>query len=484
MAAACVRTVFASVALAAATLANAAPNILVVMGDDHGRWAMPRYGLPELDTPNLDWLAERGVVFDQAFSPAPVCSPARASFHTGRTPSQHGVHDFLSSAEEFGSDWLDGETLLGERLQKLGYRTALIGKWHATTDSRKPVRGFDRWLSYDDYQEGWEAQYRHSGTVYFSDEGTTTTHTGVQARHLTEETIRFIDRPSDKPFFISLNFTEPHWPFEGLPERLVQRYRLIARDIIRAGDTSELPGQSDFFRVPPEHAESLAQYLAAVALIDEQIGRLVDALSGRGLLDSTLLVYTSDHGLLVGQYGLYGKVNATTPANFYEETIRIPLIVSGPPKLVRGLQARSEFVDLIDLHATVLDVAGADANTVAAGGPGRSLLPLLKGQRETAWRSLQFAERGRARMVTDGRWKLVRYHRQSGRPDDHWYDLAHPLGERFKAEPPRAGVQTRLTRALEEHFRRYRTKAHDGTRIWSQPSPNQRMRSEIYGDEP
>jgi arylsulfatase A-like enzyme len=88
------------------------PNIIVVMGDDHAQWAVGAYGLDALDTPNIDWLAERGVLFENAMSPAPVCSPARASFHTGKMPSQHGVHDFLAEQDEFDANWLSGETLL------------------------------------------------------------------------------------------------------------------------------------------------------------------------------------------------------------------------------------------------------------------------------------------------------------------------------------------------------------------------------------
>lgn len=120
------------------------PNIIVIMSDDQGQWTLGSYGQKQVKTPNLDYLADQGVRFDNAMTPAPVCSAARASFHTGKTPSQHGVYDFLSEGEGFENDWLVGEELLGERLQKNGYRTALFGKWHASKASIEPVRGFDR----------------------------------------------------------------------------------------------------------------------------------------------------------------------------------------------------------------------------------------------------------------------------------------------------------------------------------------------------
>lgn len=461
-----------------------APNIIVVMADDHAQWALGAYGLAQIDTPNIDWLADQGVLFENAMSPAPVCSAARASFYTGKMPSQHGVHDFLSESVEFDADWLAGETLLSERLQGVGYRTGLFGKWHATTDSKLPQSGFDRWLSYDPYKAGWQNQYVHSGAVSFSSDGEELAFTGTQARFLTEEAIRFIDESSSQPFFVSLNFTEPHAPFAGLPERLVSRYRSSANDVIRAGGSSTLADRGAHTTTPDDHVEQLAQYLAAVTLIDEQLGRLLDALQGRGLLEDTLIVYTSDHGLLVGQYGLYGKTNATNPPNFYEETIRIPLIVYAAGARIRAAQSRGELVDLLDLHATILDFASHGEIVAGDYGPGRSLRPLLEGERNSGWRSVQMAERGDVRMVTDGRWKLLRRYQRDAQqgPLDTWFDLSHPFGERVAVDLPDAAVRGRLMTAMERFFQNYETPEHTGRRIWDQPPPNARMRDDLAAD--
>jgi arylsulfatase A-like enzyme len=467
----------------AASVAPRPPNIVVIMADDHAQWATGAYGLDAIDTPNIDWLAEQGVLFENAMSPAPVCSPARASFHTGKMPSQHGVHDFLSERADFDADWLAGETLLAERLQAAGYRTGLFGKWHATTDSKPPQRGFDRWLSYDPLRTGYQSQYVHTGTVGFSDQGVELDFTGTQAWYLTNEAIRFVDDADGQPFFVSLNFTQPHGPFAGLPQRLVDRYREAAKSLVRAGGASDLPDRGANNRAPDDHSEQLAQYLAAVSLVDEQVGRVLDALQGRSLLEQTLVVYTSDHGLLVGQYGLYGKANATDPPNFYEETIRIPLAVHAPGAGLRDRQTRREFVDLIDLHATILDFATL-GQAQADYGPGRSLRALLEGRRQAGWRQLQFAERGQYRMVTDGRWKLVREYARDPRqaPVDAWYDLTHPFGERQAVDPPRAPVRDQLGSALQRFFEQYETPEHTGRRIWDQPAPNARMRDDLERD--
>lgn len=115
-------------------------NLLVVMTDDQGRWAMGDYDR-RIKTPNLSYLASQGVRFDQAISPTPVCSAARASFLTGKTASQHGVHDFLSDRDSTSKTWLQGETLISELLSDRGYQVGLFGKWHASTEGWKPVRG-------------------------------------------------------------------------------------------------------------------------------------------------------------------------------------------------------------------------------------------------------------------------------------------------------------------------------------------------------
>jgi arylsulfatase A-like enzyme len=198
-------------------------------------------------------------------------------------------------------------------------------------------------------------------------------------------------------------------------------------------------------------------------------------------MQNTVVVYTSDHGLLVGQYGLYGKTNATNPANFYEETIRIPLVIHAPGRQFRGAQSRGELVDLLDLHATVLDLATGGKTPRSDYGPGRSLWPLLAGKRTTDWRALQFAERGDSRMVTDGRWKLVRRYQRNASldPIDTWYDLAHPFGERRASDLPDAAVRGRLMTGLERFFARYETDAHTGRRIWEQPPPNARIRDDV-----
>lgn len=453
--------------------ADGKPNLLVIMTDDQGRWSIGEYD-ERILTPNIDYLAREGVRFDQAISPTPVCSPARASFFTGKTASQHGVHDFLSDDDSSTDDWLKDEKLISEILSENGYKVGLFGKWHATTQSWKPVRGFDRWLSYDERQTDWINQYQHSGTVHFSRDGSAVTHTGVQARFISEEVVRFMDDAGNTPFAAFVNFVEPHFPFAGLPERLVQHYRPIARRIVSAGDVSSF---SPSAAVPPavsDHVEKLAQYLAAVSLVDEQVGRLFDALMGRDLLESTVIVFTSDHGHLTGQYGLYGKGNATVPQNFYQESIDIPLIFFGPADRITPGQVRQEFVNLYDVFPTMLELIGAAKALADYEGPGMSLMRLLKGERVQRFRDFQIAEMGNARMVHDGRWKLIRYYKRDINllPDEIWFDLTHPLGERRPSPVPSDAQQRVLREAMDQFFETYETQESSGRHIWSLPRHN------------
>ena len=465
--------------LATTAIADDRPNIVVIMSDDHAQWAVGAYGMEEIRTPSIDAMAADGVLFANAYSPAPVCSPARASFFTGKMPSQHGIHDYLSERPEYEAGWLEGETLLSEQLQDAGYRTALIGKWHGTTDSRPPQRGFDLWISYTPYLTGFANQYVKDGTVSFSRNGDVYEHTGVQAEHLTQEAINFIDHSADQPFFVSLNFAEPHEPFEGVPERLVKPYRGLTADLIRTDEPTAL-SRRETNTMPDDHPEKLAQYLAAITLLDEQVGRVIDALRTRGLLDNTIVVYTSDHGLMVGQYGLYGKSNATNPPNFYEETIRIPLVVLAPDRFMGELHSRREFVDLIDLHATVLDYAEIEPSCSSDCGPGMSMAELIAGA-PVATKTIQIAERGNARMVTDGRWKLVTYYeRDTAKPTvEHWYDLSSPLREQAPSDPPDDQTVSRFENAQSYFFERYSSPETSGLNIWNQPMPNARMRSDL-----
>ena len=165
------------------------PNILVFLTDDHGRWATGCYGNSEVRSPAMDRLAAEGCRMTAAFTPSPVCSPARASFFTGRLPSQHGIHDWIHETAEPGLSHpgLESQTTIAHVLKAAGYQTALTGKWHCGA-SRRPQAGFDRWFSYADDQTP------HCGRTRFCDQGTIVEHEGQQADAITEAALDFLGR--------------------------------------------------------------------------------------------------------------------------------------------------------------------------------------------------------------------------------------------------------------------------------------------------
>ena len=452
------------------------PNLVVVIGDDMAQWAVGAYGNPTVETPNIDRLAQSGLLLENATSPAAVCSPARASFFSGLMPSQHGIHDFLRESREFEHDWLTGVRILPERLQDVGYRTALIGKWHVTADATVPYRGFDRWVSYDVWRSGWQNQYDHQGVVALSDGGEPFEVEGPQSEYLTRRAVEFIEAASGaEPFFLYLAPADTHEPFEGQPERHVARYRGARFHEVPRRESSPLPAARERFAAPSDLTGMLEQYYAGMSMADEQVGEIVEALSRNGQLDHTLLVVTSDQGHMNGHHGLVGKSNATLPQNLYEEVVRIPMVLHWPDGFgVEGRRLELPF-DLLDLHQTLLDAAGVPLE--ADGAPeraGRSLLPRLRDP-TAPWRRYRYTEHGTARAIADERYKLIRRYPPLLEPfGDELYDLLEDPREAENRidDPDYREVAERLGEALDRHFERYEDPLRTGRLALEQPPTN------------
>jgi arylsulfatase A-like enzyme len=480
------RRALLAAAVAAATLAAPAParageqkppNIVLVVADDLAAWATGLTGAPHIVTPTLDALAAGGLQMVNAAAVAPVCSPSRASLLTGRLPSQHGVHDFLREEAGRKHDWLAGEILLPELLRQAGYRTALIGKWHLDASRTEPARGFDRWLSYDVTREGWRNQYQHRGAVYLSDDGAPITATGFQTSHLIDAAIQWVSRQGEtQPFFLMLAPTDTHVPYEGLPERWISRYRdpeLL--DLVRT-PPGLLPPANDAARAGGDLPELLAEYLAGVSHQDAELGRLVDALDVRGLLDATLIVFTSDQGLMLGQKGLVGKGNATLPQNLFEESIRVPMVLHWPARIPAGSRLAIPF-DHIDLFQSLLDAAGvqlAPETAARINSPGSSVLP-YPADPSTGWRRWRYAEYGTVRAIADQRYKLiVRSPPLLPGYGDELYDLLADPGETrdLALSADHRAVEQELHAALVAHFARHSVPGRDGFSALEQPPQN------------
>lgn len=445
------------------------PDILLFLSDDHGQWACSPYGNSELRTPVLQWLADTGARMDNAFTPSPVCSPARASFWTGKIPSAHGVHDYLkenpNNLEGERHPGIEEQVNLAQLLQARGYRTGQFGKWHAGGGGH-PVPGFDRWFS---SLWGTGAGFREQ---CFSADGEEVRWFGHQAPEVTRRAIDFFreckQENPEQPVFLVVGYTDTHTPHAGQsPWRLGPHAESAFPDIPR--ETFAGCHGDPFFPYDADTAKAQAEnrdYYAAVEWIDAQAGEVLEAVRAEGALDEALVLYLSDHGHMNGHHGLHTKGNATRPQNFLEESIRIPWLMRWPGRIAEG-QSREESVDLCDAFATVLEAAGGDpADAARADGverPGRSVLPLF-GEDASDWRDVQICEYGNARMIRTKRHKLIRRGPAVNYAvEDEFYDLAEDPRERSNriadADP---SLLAELDGRLEAYFRDHAVTTADG----------------------
>ena len=432
------------------------PNIVVFFSDDHAQWALPSYGSREIIAPSLRWLAETGAQMNNAFTPCPVCSPARASFWTGLYPSQHGVHDHLAEDDETvqATDWLAGMPTLAQRLQGAGYTTGLCGKWHCGAGER-PRFGFDYWHS------AWRKTPKNfGGENLYSDQGQVVKRRGQDTDIISEAAIDVLRRRDrDKPCFLFVGYATTHSPWRDRSERWVSRYRDASfADIpddapYSFGEATMRPG------APDDPQETRAQYYAAVSMIDAGVGRALDELDAQGMTDNTLVVYTSDHGLCLGHHGIWGKGNGSQPLNMLEESIRVPLILKLPGVIAAGLRSDA-FTTHCDLHNTLLDFAGALPADMR-GYPGRSFRRLLQGH-DMDWRDCYYGEYGTTRAIRDRRFKLVKRYAEG---QNLLHDLDNDPREEInlRYDPAQHDRVANMTRRLEDFFAQCESPVHRGT---------------------
>ena len=394
------------------------PNILITLADDQRHDLLGCLDHPDLETPNLDALARRGTCFTHAFHmgstiPA-VCAPSRAMFHTGR-----GLYDIPDPIRNPNHTLHERQppdpVLFGQRLQQAGYHTHAIGKWHngrpsvtAAFDSgdklffggmsdqfRVPLNRFDP-----------TGQYPGDARFY-------------EDRHATEifagAAIDFLNRyDDDKPFFLYVAFTAPHDPRETLPQ-WHDRYRPDAVTLPpnllpeHPFDNGELHIRdellAEFPRTDAEVRRHIADYYAMTAHMDDAIGRIHAALADAGHTDNTLVIHSADHGLSVGQHGLFGK------QNLYDHSTRVPLLLAGPD--VPADQRDHRLVYQHDLHPTLLRCAGVEPD------PECAFVDLFA---ESARNSVFSAYRDVQRMVRTETHKLIEY-RVEGQATTQLFDL-------------------------------------------------------------
>ena len=441
------------------------PNILLFLTDDHGAWANGCYGNAEIHTPTLDALAADGARFSHAWTPTPVCSPARACLLTGKTASQVGIHDWLEErfAEIAERDWLRGTPTLFEMLSAAGYATCVSGKWHVSQSQLTPA-------GVDDYfgLPGWQGS--HNQTYTYVDNGELVELDGNKSSFITDRAIQFLDGlPCDQPFFLNVGYIATHSPYQSSTHdpRQTARYQDCPFDAIptyAAHPWVKNEGGGNALD-EGELRERYIGYYAAATEIDENIKRIIDALDASGKLDDTIIIYTSDHGCAMGHNGFFGKGNSTRPLNMYDVSLHVPLIISGAG-VKRGVI--SDYVDHYDTFQTICQLAGVTGD-VAEDCAGHSYLPLLGGE-SLDWDDTRYGEYGDLRMIRDERWKLV--WRYPDGPHD-LFDLAVDPHERVNVFGDNPQVVERLKARLDAFYRRHDNPALSGLRVKDLPKHNE-----------
>ncbi|BAM02644.1 sulfatase-like hydrolase/transferase [Phycisphaera mikurensis] len=401
-------------------MANSRPNLLLIHSDQHRFDCLGIHASgngPRIRTPNLDRLAAQGADFVNAFTPSPICSPARASLLTGRWPSQHRCQnippfDGYRPAET-------GEPILWQRLGSAGYRMAHFGKFHGEVPGDPTGYGVERYAWEEDDYDAWRAQRglppRERTNGWFGEVDRTS---GVEDTRiawgagLTCDAIRDFSADNtdgSRPFFVRWDPSEPHLPCL-VPEAVADDYP--------AGSIPPWPAFADPLEdKPPMQAQQrrswgvdgwgweqwapvVSRYLAEITLLDAKIGEVLDALDTAGVAENTLVVYSTDHGDLCGSHGMMDKHYM-----MYDDVLKVPLVARFPGRIEPG-SVRDDFVvHELDLHATLLSAAGVG---VPDHAEGLDLLAGATGREDvfSQYFGCQFGQYS-TRMVRDRRWKYV-----------------------------------------------------------------------------
>jgi arylsulfatase len=379
------------------------PNILWICTDQQRFDTLGCYGNPFVQTPNLDRLAQSGVLFERAFCQNPVCAPSRASFLTGRYPR-------TTRCRQNGQSIPDSEVLVTRMLADAGYICGLSGKLHISPCNPKACKGTERRIDdgYDEFHwshhpaPDWPTnEYIHwlqeKGVPYQTSPlaGSRYVRTGMPAEYhqttwCTQKAIDFIQTAASfaYPWLFSVNTFDPHHAFDP-PREYLERYlerleeiplpnyvqgelenKPVWQRIDHEGAYSGIAGHRCVEMTDQDHRTIRVAYWAMVDLIDAQVGRMLDALEATGQLDNTIVIFASDHGEMLGDHGIYLK-----GPYFYEPAVRVPLILSGPG--IRSGVRSGALAELADLAPTLLDACGLKRHP---GMQARTLWPLLTGE--------------------------------------------------------------------------------------------------------
>ena len=447
------------------------PNLLVILIDDLRHDEFGAGGHPYMKTPHIDRIAHEGALFTRAFHTTPICSPNRASIVSGQYASRHGIIDNV--ARDAMSHRLPNYHL---ELQRLGYETAHIGKWHMGNDG-KPRPGYDHWVSYDGHGKLMDPVLNHDGEYR--------SHQGYITDIMNDLAVAFLEKKRRKPFSLFFAHKAVHPDAEQaadgtlrisaqggyvLPPRHEDLYRgkrfprkpnmLSPAQVVKMKPAWKecfdlkrgKPARQVLDALQAGTQEEIRRRAAMMASVDEGVGRLLATLEAQGQLDNTCIVFLGDNGYFFGEHGLGPERRFA-----YEEGIRSPFAVRFPPLAKAGI-TRDALVICQDIAPTFIELAGGKPG---AHVQGRSMLPLLRSGRAKTRDSIlveYWAENAMPWLVgmtykairTD-RWKYIHWVNRARNGElDELYDLeADPYELRnLNASAKHADIRAKLRKKL------------------------------------
>ncbi len=383
------------------------PNVIVIMADDLGYGDLSVYGNEHLSTPHIERIAQKGVTLTQHYSGSPLCGPARAAFLTGRYNHRCGA---ISVESNRGLDRISlQEKTIADYFKAADYATGMIGKWHNGLFDKRyhpNARGFREFagflnggMNYYDWILDYNGAPRHSNGQYLTDV-------------FSDEAVRFIERHKQGPFFLYLAYNAPHDPLEA-PGHLVEKYKALGN-----------------------FNDTVSTIYAMIEQMDSGIGRMLDTLEKHDLLENTIILFTSDNGPWLGDFGGgrdYNRYNGPFRGmkNFcLEGGIRVPAVISWPSRIKQAANC-DEMIHFTDWLATLYAATGSMPPSGALPLDGLNVMNILQGEKCFESRKL-FWQHNRNEPVVhcnsamrDGKWKLVWPYPDGAivksEDDNYWY---------------------------------------------------------------
>ncbi len=413
------------------------PNILLLMSDDLNS-ALSGFGHPQCKTPRLDALAKRGVRFENMHCQYPVCGSSRASLMTGLYPYTNGM---LGNGGNLREN-LPNVVTLSQLFRNNGYHAGRVSKIYHMGIPFEIIAGtadHDDAPSWDETVNIKASEQNAPGkrTEWSPKDKSSQTFTGVEAstgdlEHAdgmaADAAIGFLRQNKDKPFFLGCGFVRPHVPLVA-PSKYFDRYdrdAMVSPEVPK-GDLDDVPKiirnykSIDRYGVTPElHKGLLEAYYASISYMDEQVGRVLETLDELGLRENTIVIFSSDHGYLLGHHHKFQK------QHLFEESTRVPFILSVPWITKSHGHASNKITELVDLYPTLAELAGL---TPPTNLQGQSLLPLLKNPTTKEWaKDLAFSiSRSGGESIRTSEWRFT--HWGFGAKGEELYDLKNDPNE-------------------------------------------------------